>query len=208
MSLEILSSGSVYAASVQRGRRLEYFTICWNSLEALVALSAGLLAGSIALVGFGADSLIEVSSGAIVLWRLAADEQRERRALQLVGISFLLLAAYVGFDAVKALWLRELPEATYIGIAVAALSLIAMPLLARAKRRVAGEIKSQAMQADARQTDICAYLSAILLGGLILNALLGWWWADPIAGLVMVPLIVKEGRAALRGKSCCGGACH
>ncbi len=208
MSLEILSSGSVYAASVQRGRRLEYFTIGWNSLEALVALSAGLLAGSIALVGFGADSLIEVSSGAIVLWRLAAGEQRERRALQLVGVSFLLLAAYVGFDAVKALWLRELPEATYIGIAVAALSLIAMPLLARAKRRVAGEIKSQAMQADARQTDICAYLSAILLGGLLLNALFGWWWADPLAALVMVPLIVKEGYAALRGKSCCGGTCH
>lgn len=201
------------AASVRRGRLLEYLTIGWNSLEGLIAIASGLLAGSIALVGFGVDSVIEVSSGAALLWRLHLDspERRERAeqvALKLVGVSFLALAAYVAFDAVKSLVYREVPEASYVGIALAALSLAVMPLLARAKRRVAAEIGSRALQADSRQTDICTYLSAILLGGLILNALLGWWWADPVAALVMVPIIVKEGVEALRGESCCEGACH
>ncbi len=190
-------------AAVRRGRRLEYLTIAWNSVEAAVALIAGLLAGSIALVGFGLDSVIEVSSGAIVLWRLFADNERsERLALKVVGVSFLALAAYVAFDSVKTLWLREAPERSLPGIVLAAVSLIVMPLLARAKRRVAADIGSRALHADSRQTDLCAYLSAILLGGLVLNALLGWWWADPMAGLVMTPIIANEGREALRGKSC------
>lgn len=202
------------ASHVRRGRLLEYLTIGWNSLEGLIAIASGLYAGSIALVGFGVDSVIEVSSGAAVLWRLHLDspEQRERAeqvALKLVGVSFLALAAYVAFDAVKSLYYREVPEASYVGIALAAISLAVMPLLARAKRRVAAEINSRALRADSRQTDICAYLSAILLGGLLLNALLGWWWADPVAALVMVPIIVKEGVGALRGETCCdGGACH
>lgn len=202
------------AASVRRGRLLEYLTIAWNSLEAIISIAAGLFAGSIALVGFGLDSLIEVSSGAALLWRLHMDapERRERAeqiALKLVGVSFLLLAAYVVFDSVKSLLKREAPESSYVGIAIAALSLVAMPLLARAKRRVAAEINSRALEADSRQTDICMYLSAILLGGLILNALFGWWWADPAAALVMVPIIVKEGVEALRGETCCGeGSCH
>lgn len=164
--------------SVRRGRTLEYLTIGWNSLEAVVAIGAGLIAGSIALVGFGIDSVIESLSGTVLLWRLRDDErgeQRERLALKLVGISFLALAAYVGFDAVKALIMREPPEASYIGIALAALSLIVMPLLARAKRKVAANLNSRAMKADSRQTDLCAYLSAILLIGLALNALFGWW---------------------------------
>jgi divalent metal cation (Fe/Co/Zn/Cd) transporter len=127
-------------------------------------------------------------------------------ALKLIGLSFLLLAAYVGFDAVKSLIQREPPEASYIGIAIAALSLVAMPLLAREKRKVAAQIQSRALQADSRQTDICAYLSAILLGGLLLNALLDWWWADPLAALVMVPIIGKEGFEALRGEQC--DDCH
>jgi divalent metal cation (Fe/Co/Zn/Cd) transporter len=191
-------------AAVRRGRRLEYLTIAWNSAEAAVALIAGLLAGSIALVGFGLDSVIEVSSGAIVLWRLFADNERaERIALKVVGASFLALAAYVAFDSIKTLWLREVPERSLPGIVLAAVSLIVMPLLARAKRRVAAGIDSRALHANSRQTDLCAYLSAILLGGLLLNALFGWWWADPVAGLVMTPIIANEGREALRGEAGC-----
>jgi divalent metal cation (Fe/Co/Zn/Cd) transporter len=137
---------------------LAYLTILWNSLEALIAIGAGILAGSIALVGFGFDSVIEVSSGAIILWRLFGNEEREKLALKLVGTSFLALAAYVTYDALKELIYRELPDATYTGIAIAALSLIVMPLLAREKRKVASKLNSRAMQADSRQTDICAYL--------------------------------------------------
>ena len=196
-------------SAIRRGRRLEYLTIAWNSAEAAVALTAGLLAGSIALVGFGLDSLIEVSSGAIVLWRLSADNERaERIALKVVGASFLALAAYVAFESVKALWLREAPERSLPGIILAAISLVVMPLLARAKRRVAAGIGSRALHADSRQSDLCAYLSAILLGGLLLNALLGWWWADPLAGLVMTPIIANDGRKALRGDSCSDEYCH
>jgi divalent metal cation (Fe/Co/Zn/Cd) transporter len=200
---------------VKRGRRLEYFTIAWNSLEALVAILSGLIAGSIALVGFGFDSLIEVTSGAALLWRLSADVNEEKRermeavTLRIVGMCFLALAAYVAYDSGAALLRRESPQESLPGIILAIASLIAMPLLARAKRRVAKGINSGAMFADARQTDFCVYLSAILLGGLLLNALLGWWWADPIAALVMAPIIGKEGVEALRGKACCDGAsCH
>jgi divalent metal cation (Fe/Co/Zn/Cd) transporter len=202
MNVEILRQN-------QKGRHLEYLTIGWNSLEAVAAIAAGLVAGSVALVGFGFDSVIEVSSGAIILWRLVSGEHREKLALKLVGFSLIALAAYVGFDAVKSLVLRELPEASYFGIAIAALSLIVMPILARAKRNVATQLNSRAMMADSKQTDICAYLSAILLGGLLLNALFGFWWADPAAALIMLPIIVKEGVGALRGETCCdGGACH
>ncbi len=139
MNSEILQQNLIYTANVQRGRRLEYLTIGWNSLEAVAAVAAGLMAGSIALVGFGIDSVIEVSSGAILLWRLFSGEHREQLALKLVGISFLALAAYIGFDVVKSLWFLELPEESYVGIAIAALSTIVMPLLARAKRRVRGK---------------------------------------------------------------------
>jgi len=199
------------AAFVARGRRLEYFTIFWNCLESLVAIGAGLMAGSIALVGFGVDSVIESLSGLALLWRLRDGEQgqqREAAALKLVGVSFLLLAAYVAFDAVKSLIRREPPEASYVGIGLALLSLAVMPVLAKAKRQVATRLNSRALQADSRQTDLCAYLSAILLGGLLLNALFGWWWADPLAGLVMVPIIVKEGLQALRGETCSDCSCH
>lgn len=214
MSTDVLSREAARAESVRRGRWLEYLTIGWNSLEGLVAIASGLIAGSIALVSFGFDSLIEVSSGAALVWRLHMDspEQREyseRIALKLVGTSFLLLAAYVIYDAAKSLINREPPETSYVGIGIAALSLVVMPFLARAKRGVAASISSRAMKADSRQTDICAYLSAILLGGLLLNAVFGWWWADPVAALVMVPIIVKEGIEGLRGEACCDeGACH
>lgn len=196
---------------VRRGLRLEYLTLAWNSLEAVIAIVSGLIAGSIALVGFGLDSVIEMSSGAVLLWRLRSDADVHRRerieqiSLRLVGVCFLVLAAYVAWDATGSLWKRERPEESISGIVIAALSLAVMPLLARAKRRVAAGLDSGAMQADSRQTDICAYLSAILLGGLVLNATLGWWWADPLAGLIMVPIIAKEGVEALRGETC---ACH
>ena len=197
------------ATALHRGLSLEYFTVAWNLLEAAVALASGALAGSIALVSFGMDSLIEVSSGGILLWRLHADqdeprrERVERKALKLVGLSLLLLAAYVTGDSVLSLVRRELPERSLPGIALAIASLLVMPVLARAKRKVASALGSSALQADSRQTDICAYLSAILLLGLLLNAAFGWWWADPVAGLAMVPLIAYEGSEALRGKTCC-----
>jgi divalent metal cation (Fe/Co/Zn/Cd) transporter len=197
------------ARHAQEGRRLEYFTLAWNLIEAMVAVASGIAAGSIALVGFGADSLIECLSGGILLWRLQlheADESRERIAVKLVGVSFIILAAYVGIEAAKTLVFREEPDVSVVGIVLAAASLIVMPLLARAKRRVATRLQSQSLVADSRQTDLCAYLSAILLGGLVLNALFGWWWADPIAGLVMVPIIAREGVESLRGNVCAD--CH
>lgn len=217
MSQEIISLGnkSNRAQQIKRGKKLEYFTIAYNSLEGLIALAAGILAGSIALVSFGFDSVIEVTSGAILLWRLQADvnearrEQIEATSLKLVGICFLLLAVYVSFDSLKTLIWHELPQRSIAGIILATASLIVMPLLAHAKRQVAKKINSGAMAADARQTEFCTYLSAILLVGLLLNALLGWRWADPLAALVMVPIIAKDGWEALQGKSCCEkGSCH
>ena len=193
------------ATAARVGRRLEYFTLGWNLIEAVVAVGAGLLAGSIALIGFGADSVIESISGSVLLWRLQtpqADERRERLALKLVGVSFLVLAVYVAVDAARTLVRREAPEVSLVGIGLAAASLVVMPLLARAKRRVAARLASRALHADSRQTDLCAWLSAILLGGLALNALAGWWWADPIAALLMVQIIAREGVAALRGEHC------
>lgn len=200
--------------AIQKGRWLEYATVGWNSLEAIVAIATGLLAGSVALVGFGFDSVIESLSGIALLWRLHRDDETRRDhsealALKLVGISFLILAAYVAFDACKSLWYREAPEASPLGIGIAVLSIIVMPILARAKRSVATTIESRALEADARQTDICVYLSFILLAGLGLNWAFGFWWADPIAALAMVPIIVKEGIGALQGEDCgCGSSCH
>lgn len=205
---------AIHHALTRRGKRLEYLTIVWNSMEAMVSIVAGVFAGSIALIGFGLDSVIETSSGAILLWRLGHEhdpvrrERAERTALRLVGWSFIALAAYVSYDAIQALVSHEPPDTSIAGIIIAALSLIVMPLLARAKRRVAKGLRSDAMHADSRQTDICAYLSAILLSGLALNALLGWWWADPVAALGMVPLIAWEGSKALRGERCCDDGCH
>jgi len=194
---------------VKRGQGLEYFTIAYNSLEGLIAIVAGIIAGSIALVGFGFDSVIEVTSGAALLWRLHADMDEERRervellTLRIVGVCFLALALYVAYDAVSSLTAHELPERSIPGILLAVASLIVMPLLARRKRKVALGLGSKAMRADAKQTEFCTYLSAILLGGLLLNAVFGWWWADPLAALLMVPIITKGGIEALRGDTCC-----
>jgi len=193
-----------------RGRRLEYFTIAWNSLEGVVAIVAGLVAGSISLVGFGMDSFIEVASGSALLWRMIVDadadrrERNERLALKTVGVCFLALATYVICSSLNDLWRQRSPEHSIPGIILACVSLVAMPLLSRAKRRVARALGSAAMHADARQTDFCVYLSAILLGGLLLNALFGLWWADPVAALIMVPIIAKEGVEGIRAKACNG----
>jgi len=194
---------------VQRGRRLEYFTIGWNTLEGLIAIAAGAIAGSVSLVGFGIDSFIEVTSGAALLWRMSADadehrrERIERITLRIVGASFLALAVYVGYEAASDLLRKKAPEHSLPGIILACVSLVVMPLLSRAKRGVASNLKSAAMRADAKQTQFCTYLSAILLGGLVLNAAFSLWWADPVAGLLMVPIIAREGVEGLRGDACC-----
>jgi divalent metal cation (Fe/Co/Zn/Cd) transporter len=192
------------AADIRAGRRIEYISLAWTSLEAIGGIVAGVMAGSIALIGFGADSVIEVASSAILLWRLNHEfgEERECTALRLVGIGFLLLAVYVGWEAVESLVKHQPPGVSFFGIIFSILCLIVMPLLARAKRRVAVRLNSRAMEADSKQSSICAYLAAILLCGLALNALFGWWWADPVAALIMLPIIIKEGVEALRGKAC------
>lgn len=193
----------------RRGKRLEYFTIVWNSLEGLVGIVAGVVAGSVSLVGFGIDSLIEVTSGAALLWRMSVDadverrEQSEKLSLKIVGACFLALAAYITYEAVSDLRGKTAPEHSLAGIVLACVSLIVMPVLSRAKKNVGKAMGSAAMHADARQTDFCVYLSAILLAGLVLNASLGWWWADPIAALVMAPIITKEGIDGIKTKACC-----
>jgi divalent metal cation (Fe/Co/Zn/Cd) transporter len=193
---------------VRRGRRLEYFTIVWNAFEGLVAIVAGAMAGSISLVGFGIDSFIEVISGSVLLWRMSVDadvprrERNERQALRIVGVCFLLLAAYIAYESVLDLWSRRAPEHSIPGILLACVSLVVMPLLSGAKRKVGRALGSAAMHADAKQTEFCAYMSAILLAGLLLNALFGLWWADPVAALIMVPIIAKEGIEGLQGKAC------
>jgi divalent metal cation (Fe/Co/Zn/Cd) transporter len=195
-------------ATARRGRRLEYFTIAWNCLEGVVAVIAGLVAGSISLVGFGIDSFIEVTSGAALLWRMSVDadvdrrERNERLALRTVGLCFIALAVYIGYESIGGLTRRQAPEHSIPGIVLACVSLLVMPLLSRAKRKVGTALGSAAMHADAKQTDFCIYLSAILLGGLLLNALFGLWWADPVAALIMAPIIAKEGFEGIRGESC------
>ncbi|HKD83726.1 MAG TPA: cation transporter [Terriglobales bacterium] len=190
---------------MRRGRELEYLTIAWNSFEEVVALVSGVASGSIALVGFGLDSVIETMSAGILIWRLRAvedAERRERTARRLVGICFLLLAAYVAAESIRALWMKEQPERSVPGILIAVAAVIVMPLLGRAKRRVAAQLKSGALHSDSRQADFCAWLSGILLVGLLLHWLLGWWWADAVAALVMVPIIAREGVLAVRGVKC------
>ena len=201
------------AVLVRRGQSLSIATIVYNALEGIVAVVAGAMAGSISLIGFGVDSIIEVASGGVSLWRLHADVIPERRASvektahRIIGASFLALAAYIGYDALESLLHRQVAGESYLGIAIAVGSLIVMPLLARAKRRVASGLGSRALAADATQTDVCTYLSMILLGGLLLNATVGWWWADPVAALAMTPFLTKEGLEGLKGEPPCDDDC-
>jgi divalent metal cation (Fe/Co/Zn/Cd) transporter len=196
------------SATVRRGQRLEYFTIGWNAIEGLVAVVAGATAGSISLVGFGVDSFIEVMSGSALLWRMSVDadvcrrERNEKRALRVVGFCFVLLAAYIVYESGGDLWSKRASEHSVPGIVLACVSLVVMPFLSRAKRKVGNALGSPAMHADAKQTEFCTYLSSILLLGLLLNASFGLWWADPAAGLVMAPIIAKEGVDGLRGMAC------
>ena len=198
------------AALARRGKRLAWLTIGWNSLEAVIALVAGAIAGSVALTGFGVDSLIELTAGGAAMWRLHQDAEpvaRERAELltrRVVGVAFLGLALYVAWEAIDTLRTRHVPDVSVTGMVLAALSLLVMPILARAKRGVATGLSSRALASEAMQTDVCAWLSAILLGGLLLRATLGWWWADPVAALAMVPLLVREGVEGVRGRETCG----
>lgn len=186
---------------VRRARQLAWFTIVWNVVEAVVAITAGAAAGSLALIGFGVDSSIETLSAVVVLWRLqGVAEEREERALQLVAISFFLLAAYIVVESARDLLATAAPEVSVPGIAITSLSLVVMPLLARAKQRVGRQLGSRVVLADAVETWLCTYLSAIVLSGLVVNAVLGWWWADPVAALGVAWLAVREGREAWEGE--------
>ncbi|MFG1665025.1 cation transporter [Streptomyces sp. Y7] len=195
-------------ALARRIRLLVAATIAYNVIEAVVAITAGRLASSAALIGFGLDSVIEVSSAAAVAWQFSAREQavrdsRERTALRFIAISFFVLAVYVTFDAVRALTGTGEAERSLPGIVLAALSLAVMPFLSAAQRRAGRELGSASAVADSKQTLLCTYLSAVLLVGLVLNATLGWSWADPIAALAIAGIAVKEGRDAWLGKGCC-----
>lgn len=194
---------------VGRAKMLAWLGVGWHGVEAAVAVGAGVVAGSIALVGFGADSLVESLAGIILLWRFAAarasSEVAERRARKLIGISFYLIAAYVAFEAMRSLFVGARPEASWIGIGLAALTLVTMPPLAVAKARIGEKLGSSATKSEGRQNMLCAYLSAALLVGLGANALFGLWWADPVTALLIAGVAVKEGRESWRGESCCAG---
>lgn len=197
------------SALQRRGLALAALTIAWNVVEAAVAITAGIAAGSIALIGFGFDSTIEVGSAVVVVWQFRAemrggyDEARERLALRLIAVSFFVLAAYVIVESVRDLFFvdAEANEST-VGLVLAALSLLVMPALAIAKRRTATQLGSATLRADAAETMLCSWLSAILLGGLVLNATVGWWWADPLAAIGIACLAAKEGLEAWHGDSC------
>jgi divalent metal cation (Fe/Co/Zn/Cd) transporter len=195
---------------LRSGLRLEYLSLAYNLLEAAVGVAAGLAAASVALVGFGLDSVVESSSAAILTWRLAAEqrgarsaEEVERRAVRFVAVAFFALAAYVGARGLMALATQSEPEQSTVGLVLAAVSLVVMPLLARLKRNKARELNSRALEADSRQTTLCTYLSAFLLVGLGANAALGWWWADPVAGLAIAGVAVREGLELWREQDFC-----
>ncbi len=185
---------------VKRGNRLAWLTIGWNSVEGLVAIASGVAAASVALVGFGVDSYVEVFAGAVVLWRLSKEqhgqqvsEAAEQRAVKLIAATFLILAVGVGIESVRKLASGEHPSVSPIGMVITIVSLIVMPLLSRAKRKVGEALGSRAIEADATETILCVWLSAIVLAGLVLNAAFGWWWADPIAGFGIVYVAGREG---------------
>lgn len=197
------------AGLVWKARWLTWLSLGWHGVEAAVAVTAGVIAGSVALVGFGADSLIEAAAGLVVLWLVSADRlsshRHERRAQQLIAASFLLLAAYVTVESARNLIGGDHAQASWVGVGLAAVTLVAMPPLAAAKRRVGRALGSSATVSESRQAMLCAYLSAALLVGLLANTLAGWWWADPIVALLIGAVALREAREAWRGDSC--GCC-
>lgn len=194
-----MRSSSPHGAA-SRARWLAHATIAWNVVEAVVAVAAGLAAGSIALLGFGIDAVIEVASAGLVLWRLrGVGAEREQQALRLIGVTFLALAGYVTVESVRRLVAGAEPATSTVGIVLAVVSLVVMPLLAIAKQRVGRRMGSPVVLADATETLLCTYLSAIVLAGLLLNATVGWWWADPLAALGVAYLALREGREAWAG---------
>ena len=205
VSIDGMVSADRRGVLTRRVRLLVAATITYNVAEAVVALTAGTIASSAALIGFGLDSVIEVASAAAVAWQFSGrdPEARERAALRIIALSFFALAAYVGVESVRALAGASEPEPSTVGIVLAALSLVIMPLLSHAQRRTGRELGSASAVADSKQTLLCTYLSGILLLGLLLNSVLGWSWADPIAALVIAVVAVKEGREAWRGHRCC-----
>ncbi len=212
MEAVLLGTPTSRAATLKHTLRLEYLTVGWNIVEGIVAVTAALAAGSVALLAFGIDSFVECASGAILIWRLRAEktakdaaaiERLDRRAHQLVGWSLFALAGWVVFDASQALYTREHPEPSVVGMSLLALSIVVMYWLAKAKRRAAAALKSRALEADSFQTTACFWLSIVGLAGVGLNAAFGFWWADPVAALGIAVLLVKEGRQGLRGESCC-----
>jgi divalent metal cation (Fe/Co/Zn/Cd) transporter len=189
--------------SRRRAVSVELFTVGWNAIEAAVALAAGAVAGSVALIGFGLDSVVEVSAALVVLWQFfGIPEEREQRALKLIAGCFFALAAYVTVTSLRDLLTRSEPDASIVGIMLTAISLVVMPLLARAKTRIGRDIGSRSLIADSGQTRLCVYLSSVTLVGLAANATLGWWWADPLAALTIAAIAVSEGREAWRGDTC------
>ena len=211
MTTQSVTIGLDQTRRQQLGRRAQMLagaSVAYNVIEAIIAISAGLAAGSVALIGFGLDSIVEVSSGLIILWqfRHKVPETRERQALRLMALSFFALAAYVSIESVRALVAGEQPQSSPVGIGLAIASLMIMPFLSWAQRQTGKRLGSNAVVADSTQTLLCTYLSAVLLIGLVLNATLGWAWADPLAGLVIAAVAVKEGREAWHGKGCCAPA--
>ncbi|MFJ7213803.1 cation transporter [Amycolatopsis sp. NPDC098790] len=193
------------AVLVRRVRLLVAATITYNVVEAAVALTAGTVASSGALVGFGLDSVVEVASALAVAWQFSGrdPEARERRALRMIALSFFALAAYVTAESLRTFFTAAAPESSLTGVVLAAVSLVVMPVLSAAQRRTGRELGSASAVADSRQTLLCTYLSAVLLAGLLLNTVLGWWWADPAVALFIAFVAVKEGRTAWRGEHCC-----
>ncbi|GAB3579131.1 cation transporter [Amycolatopsis endophytica] len=189
----------------RRVRLLVAATITYNVIEAIVAITAGTVASSTALIGFGLDSVIEVASAAAVAWQFSGSdpEARERTALKVIAVSFFALAAYVTVESVRGLLGADPAEHSGVGIALAAVSLVVMPFLSLAQRRAGRELGSASAVADSKQTLLCTYLSGVLLAGLLLNSLFGWSWADPVVALVIAAVAVKEGREAWRGDACC-----
>jgi divalent metal cation (Fe/Co/Zn/Cd) transporter len=200
-----MSTGAISATRLERrARLLAWSTVAWNVVEAVVAIAAGAVASSIALIGFGLDSTVEVFSALVILWQFRGiAHEREAQARKLIAVSFFVLAAYVAAQAVVDLVAQDEPASSPVGIALAVASLLVMPALAMAKRDTGRRLHSHAVLADGNQTKLCAYLSAILLGGLVLNATMGWWWADPVAALGIAGLALNEGREAWRGDACC-----